>query len=32
MEIVELELGEALMFSPSAMLEPVEDEAPRKLG
>ncbi|KAI4229236.1 MAG: hypothetical protein LQ349_006415 [Xanthoria aureola] len=31
-EIVELEPGEALMFSPSAMLEPVEGEAPRKLG
>ncbi len=32
MEIVELEPGEALMFSPSAMLEPVEGEAPRRLG
>ena len=31
-EIVELEPGEALMFSPSAMLELVEGEAPRKLG
>ena len=31
-EIVELEPGEALMFSPSAMLETVEGEAPRKLG
>lgn len=30
-EIVELEPGEALMFSPSAMLE-VEGEVPRKLG
>ncbi|KAL9125737.1 MAG: hypothetical protein Q9217_005108 [Psora testacea] len=31
-EIVELEPGEALMFNPSAMLEPVEGEAPRRLG
>ena len=31
-EIVELEPGEALVFSPSAMLEPVEGEAPRNLG
>ena len=31
-EIVELEPGEALMFSPSAVLELVEGEAPRKLG
>lgn len=31
-EIVELEPGEALMFSPSAILEPVEGEVPRKLG
>lgn len=31
-EIVELGPGEALMFSPSAMLEPVEGEAPKKLG
>ena len=31
-EIVELEPGEALMFSPSATLELVEGEAPRKLG
>ncbi len=31
-EIVELEPGEALIFSPSAVLEPVEGEAPRKLG
>ena len=31
-EIVELEPGEALMFCPSAMLELVDGEAPRKLG
>ena len=31
-EIVELETGEALVFSPSAMLELVKGEAPRKLG
>lgn len=31
-EIVELEPGEALMFCPSAVLDWVEDEAPRKLG
>ena len=31
-EIVELEPGEALMFSPSAVLELVDGEAPRKLG
>ena len=32
-EIVQLESGDALMFSPSAMLESaVEGEAPRKLG
>lgn len=32
MEIVELEPGEALNFSPSAMLESVEGQRPRKLG
>ena len=32
MEIVELEPGEALIFSPSAMLEAVEGKAPRNLG
>ena len=31
-EIVELEPGEALIFSPSAMLELVKGKAPRKLG
>ena len=31
-EIVELEPGEALIFSLSAMLEPVEGKAPRKLS
>lgn len=31
-EIVELEPGDALMFSPSAMLEPLEGQVPRKLG
>ena len=31
-EIVELEPGEALMFSPSAMLELVEGKALSKLG
>ena len=32
MEIVELEPAEALIFSPSAILEPVDGEIPRKLG
>lgn len=31
-EIVDLEPGEALIFCPSAMLEPVENKAPKKLG
>ena len=31
-EIVELEPGEALIFSPSAMLELAEGGTPRKLG
>lgn len=31
-EIVELEPGQALMFCPSAVLELVEGEAPKKLG
>ena len=31
-ETVELEPGEVLVFSPSAMLEPVEGKALRKLG
>ena len=32
MDIGELDPSEALVLSPSAMLEPVKDEPPKKIG